>query len=220
MAAVSDIGGSATVGSLTGSLTSKALGKEDFLKLLVTQLQNQDPLNPNDPTEFTAQLAQFSSLEQQFSTNEYLKKMATPSGDTERISALGMIGKSVSVQSDVLKVGANGASLGYQLDGPAASARVQILDQKDRVVALLQGAGLTPGNHYLSWDGKGLNGQPLAPGQYKMALEALDADGKSLGGSTLAVGRVMGVDLDSTGSVLVTGTGKYSLRDVVSVNEI
>lgn len=220
MASIADITGSSAAGSITGALTSKNLGKEDFLKLLVSQLQNQDPLNPSDPTEFTAQLAQFSSLEQQFTTNAYLKQMATPSADTERISALGMIGKAVSVQSETLKVGANGANLGYQLDDPAASVRIQILDQSDRVVALLQGSGLEQGNHYLSWDGAGLNGQPLAPGNYKMSMEALDGDKKSVKGSTLVVGRVMGVDLDSSGSVLVTGSGNYSLKDVVSVNEI
>ena len=72
------------------------MGKEDFLTLLVAQLQNQDPLNPDDPTEFTAQLAQFSSLEQLFNLNESMDKVATSVNDSQKLSALSMIGKEVA----------------------------------------------------------------------------------------------------------------------------
>ena len=95
MTTVTDVN-SAASSSATGSLTgSSNLGKDDFLLLLVTQLQNQDPLNPQDPTEFTSQLAQYSSLEQLFTVNDQLGQLETTNGNVVQMTALGLMGQNV-----------------------------------------------------------------------------------------------------------------------------
>ena len=102
---MTDVSALAAVSTSTKSTAGKSadlsqqIGKTEFLTLLVAQLHNQDPLNPQDPTEFTAQLAQYSSLEQQFATNAHLAKMSESSGDVQRLTALTLIGKEVVAES-------------------------------------------------------------------------------------------------------------------------
>lgn len=220
MADVSGISAAAGQGlakSLTGG---NNLGKEDFLKLLVTQLQNQDPLNPSDPTEFTAQLATFSSLEQLFTVNANLGKMAASSGDIERLSALGLIGKEVVSTSGDFRLGTEGVELGYHLDVPASEVSLSILDGSGRAVAALTPTSTAAGDHFIRWNGTGFSGQQLPPGKYSLVAQARAADESSVPARALVKGTVTGVDLGSSGSVLVSNAGDFRLKDVASVRNL
>ena len=86
------------------------LGKEDFLTLLVAQLQNQDPMNPEDATEFTAQLAQFSSLEQLFNINESMESLASAQIQSDRFATMDLIGKTVSYQDGDFSIEESGSA--------------------------------------------------------------------------------------------------------------
>lgn len=214
---ISTASGQGLAKSLTGG---NNLGKEDFLKLLVTQLQNQDPLNPSDPTEFTAQLATFSSLEQLFAVNANLGKMAASSGDIERLSALGLIGKEVVSTSGGFRLGAEGVELGYHLDVPASEVSLSILDGSGRAVAALAPPSTAAGEHFLRWNGTNFTGQALPPGDYTLVAQARAADESSVPAKALVKGTVTGVDLGASGSVLVSNAGDFRLKDVASVRNL
>ena len=103
---ISDINGITSVEeeSLYTAKKEEALGRDDFLKLFLAQLNNQDPLNPMDGTEFSAQLAQFSSLEQLFNVNENLESMKTLQDNSSRFQALELIGKDIEAEGDTLSL--------------------------------------------------------------------------------------------------------------------
>ena len=208
--------GAATTTPLTGG---SELGKAEFLELLVAQLQNQDPLNPTDPTEFTAQLAQFSSLEQLFNVNESLAEMTQALQDNqnlERLSAVGMIGRQVEVTGPDFHYDGSPVEFGYILDAPATAVNVKILDAQGEVVAVLPQAEGEAGSHYYSWDGTGLNGLSLAPGDYQLQAERIDGE-SATSVSTRIRGVVSGVELGDLESVLTTNAGDFGLADVVNV---
>lgn len=224
---MSSVTGTSNSSSLGASLLGKsggtqAMGKDDFLKLLVTQLQNQDPLNPSDPTEFTAQLAQFSSLEQLFAVNDSLTQMASSKGDMERLSALSLLGREVTAGGGTFRLGKEGTTLGYRLEASAQEVTVHVLDSAGRAVASIPAKETGAGEHFFPWDGKNQYGEAVNPGEYSLVVTA--TAGKNSAGkeevvpaSALVRGTVTGVDLSSSGSVLVSTAGEFQLKDVVRV---
>lgn len=195
----------------------QVLGKEDFLKLLVAQLQNQNPLNPSDPTEFTAQLAQFSSLEQLFAINTNLAQLSTSNAELEKLSALSLIGKEIVSEGNDFRLGNDPIELGYRLDSGATEATIHIQDEHGRTVASLDAADLTPGEHYITWDGTSRDGQIVPPGRYSLFISAMGPDDEVIKAAPLIKGLVFGVDLDEQGNILVTSTGNFRLDTVKSI---
>ncbi|WP_136807890.1 flagellar hook assembly protein FlgD [Desulfosediminicola flagellatus] len=197
--------------------TDEVLGKEDFLTLLVAQLQNQDPLNPDDPTEFTAQLAQFSSLEQLFNLNEGMDGLVQAYDSADRLSTLGAIGKEVVYSTSSFEFDGEPIVMGYKLDGQASEVTLAL--RKDgATVAILEGEQLTKGTHYLTWDGTTGGGQPAAPGSYEIILQAKAAEGESVEASPIVRSEVTGVDLDGeNGGTLITKIGEVPFNTVLGV---
>lgn len=194
------------------------MGKEDFLTLLVAQLKNQDPLNPDDPTEFTAQLAQFSSLEQLYNLNDSMQGLAVAQTNSERLSALSLIGQSVSYNGSAFTFDGNPVEVGYQLDGTAANVTLSIQNETGQTVSTLQAAPteLGAGNHFITWDGTDQNGNPVANGQYKIVLQA-SAGGEyaSIASAPLIRSVVTGVDMSN--GMLTTRDGEVLLKNVLKV---
>jgi flagellar basal-body rod modification protein FlgD len=187
------------------------MGKQDFLTLLVAQLQNQDPLNPDNPTEFTAQLAQFSSLEQLFTLN------ATANSD--RLSTLGTIGKKVAYNGSSFNFTGEPVEIGYQLDGPASSVSLS-LQLNGTTVTTLQGKELGEGNHYLTWDGLNKDGVMAGPGKYTIVIEAKAATGETVAAAPLIKSEVIGVDLGGdSGGTLQTKAGEIAFNSILGVYE-
>jgi len=195
------------------------MGKEDFLTLLVAQLQNQDPLNPDDPTEFTAQLAQFSSLEQLFNLNESMDNVAASVSDSQKLSALSMIGKEVTYADSEFKYEGKPVQIGYSLDGDAKD--VTLLLQKDGVtVTTLKGTELSQGDHFLTWNGLTQDGQLAPTGDYTIVLQASAASG-SIAAAPLVRSEVTGVDLDgANGGLLYTKGGEVIVTKIKGVYDI
>jgi flagellar basal-body rod modification protein FlgD len=195
------------------------MGKEDFLLLLVAQLQNQDPLNPNDPTEFTAQLAQFSSLEQLFTLNEGMSSLVAANANSDQLSTLSTIGKDVAYHGADFTFSGDPVELGYKLDGPAAAVTLT-LRQNGMDIATLTGEGLTAGSHYLQWDGLLENGTPAPPGDYTIALQAKARSGESVAAAPLIRAEVTGVDLGgANGGILITTAGEIPFNSILGVYE-
>ena len=198
---------------LTSAIAGKnAMGKEDFLKLLVAQLQNQDPLKPSDPTEFTAQLAQFSSLEQLFAVNTSLEKLAA----AQNMSSLSLIGKEVVAEDASFTLGSEPVKIGYRLDTPADEVNLYIRDPFGRTVAVLEGSQLGQGDHFLTWNGADSLGQVAPKGEYSILVGAVRKD-ETTTASSLIKGMVTGVDLDGANSRIVTSAGSFGMAQLKSV---
>jgi flagellar basal-body rod modification protein FlgD len=194
------------------------MGKEDFLTLLVAQLKNQDPLNPDDPTEFTAQLAQFSSLEQLYNLNDSMQALATAQGNSEKLTALSLIGQSVSYNGSAFTFDGMPVELGYQLDGTAANVTLSIQNENGQTVHTLQAPSteLAAGNHFITWNGIDQNGTPVANGKYKIVLQASAAgENTSIAAASLVRSEVTGVDMSN--GMLTTKDGEVLLMNILKV---
>lgn len=211
---------SAATGTSSSSITKDAvMGKEDFLMLLVAQLQNQDPLSPDDPTEFTAQLAQFSSLEQLFSLNEGMENMVNSNANSDRFATLNTIGKDVSYTGSSFNFTGSPVEIGYQLDGQASEVTLS-LQNKGVTIATLDGEELTNGSHFLTWDGQLADGQNAPPGEYEIVLQAKAATDESVGAAPLVRSEVTGVDLEGDyGGILITKSGDVAFNSILGVYE-
>ena len=209
-----------TAGTTTTAKKDTIMGKDDFLTLLVAQLKNQDPLKPDDPTAFTAQLAQFSSLEQLTNLNKSMEGLTTAQTNSERLSSLSLIGKDVSYNGGTITLEGKPVDIGYQLDGTASSVTLSIQDANGKTVHTVQAADseLKAGNHFITWDGKDQSGNLLADGKYTIVLQA-SAAGKdaSIAVAPLVRSTVTGVDLSS--GIITTRAGEVLLKNIIGVLE-
>ena len=151
----------AALSSLTGNFS-------DFLNLLMTQLQNQDPTSPMDTNQFTSQLVQFASVEQQINTNTNLTTLinATQSGTLSQASSL--VGDTVQVQSDKLSLQNGTSSVAFSATQPAT---VTVSSSSGTV---LRTATVAAGSGGWTWDGKDASGTTLPDGVYGVAVQGAD----------------------------------------------
>ncbi len=203
----------------TAALTSSAgddvsLGKQDFLKLLVAQLENQDPMNPSDPTEFTAQLAQFSQLEQLTNVNTSLEGLTTMSTEMQRMSALGLVGQEVVAQTDQFHFDGEAVELGYRTELPAEDIKLYVLNQNGSTLATINATQTDPGEYFIAWDGMSDMGMPLEPGDYSLVVRAMDEDDALVDAAPLVKGTVQAVDLSEATAELETTAGVFAMSKV------
>ena len=220
--AISSITQSSASAANSSNSSSKATAtmlKEDFLTLLVAQLQNQDPLNPDDPTEFTSQLTQFSSLEQLFNLNDSMNNMATANANAARFSTLNTIGKDVSFPTSSFQYNGGPTEIGYLLDGQAKDVTLS-LQANGVTVATLKGTELNSGSHFITWDGLTTDGKEAPVGTYKIIVEAKAADGQGVSVQSLVKSEVTGVDLTGNyGGTLITAAGPVSFTSILGVHD-
>ena len=202
--------------NLLGSTTAKkdVMGKDDFLMLLVAQLQNQDPMNPQDATEFTSQLAQFSQLEQLDNANKSLEGLNTMSNEMERMSALGLVGQNVVAQTDQFHFSGDPLELGYRLDTEADNVKMYVLSQTGSTLATISAQETGSGEHFIQWDGVSDLGMPLEAGDYSLVIKAVDSDDKLITAESLIKGRVEAVDLSRVSPYLETSSGVFSMSKI------
>ncbi|WP_243358695.1 flagellar hook assembly protein FlgD [Fundidesulfovibrio terrae] len=206
---------------LTPSSGKSSLGSSDFLTLLFAQLQNQDPLNPQDDKDFTAQLAQFSSLEQLTNLNSGMGKLITATNQQQMFSAVGFMGKQVTASGSTLaKSGGSVSALYYTLPAAASSVTVNIMDANGNIIRSVSQGAQAAGSQSFQWDGKDSNGNLVPDGTYSTGVTTLGSDGKPLMVTTSVTGLVTGVSSDSTtGSYMLTTQDgrKINLMDVQGV---
>src|SRR3989339_2077206 len=160
---------------------TEGMGKMDFLKLLITQLKNQDPLNPMEGVEFTAQLAQFTSLEQLYNINSNFTAMSTMLTAQYNFGTINLVGKEVKAAGDNLSV-ADGVSTGgiVTLEEAAANVEVRIYDADSTVVGTLNLGPLGAGEHPFEWEAKDARGNAVKDGNYAFVVTAVDQNGNSV----------------------------------------
>jgi len=198
---------------------NQELGKTEFLSLLVTQLKNQDPLQPMDNTEFVAQLAQFSNVEQLVSVNQGINMLGMQQMSMSNAQAASLIGKEVEVRSDAFSVGAadTEVSAGFSLDGDAADVKVNIRDAAGSVVRTIELGAQSEGEVSFDWDLRDDNGVAMPPGTYRIDVAAVDADGGNITWNPKVRGTVEGVTYDAGYPELVLGGVKAQMSDILGV---
>jgi flagellar basal-body rod modification protein FlgD len=210
----------------TGQVSSGAqgsLGKEDFMQLLVAQLANQDPMNPANSTEFVAQLAQFSSLEQLVNVNTGLEILSITQTAATSAQVINFIGKNVEFNSDTLAiedgVAKEGAS--FELGSSASQVTIEVRDSSGKVVKTIDPGPLEAGKHEVDFDGTDDNGIALPDGTYTFSVKAKDTAGETVEVSTRSTGRVSGVVFDKGYPELVLTDGRrLRLGDILQTTEV
>jgi len=210
---------STTTSSTTTSTSSTTMGQEDFLKLLTTQLQYQNPLDPQDPSEFVAQLAQFSSLEQLINVNTKLDDFATTVQTLQNsqnvAQGVSLLGKTVKAQGNVFPVtSGDSGELSYILGADASQVTVSVYNSSGTLVRTLDMGSQSSGECQVSWDGKDANGNQVADGTYSYTVSAVDASGATVSAATLVSGVVEEV-LQDSGTVYLVINGRYTTLDNV-----
>ena len=214
MSAISGINTGTTNTTSQTKSTEDAMGKDDFLLLLVAQLENQDPMNPQDATEFTAQLAQFSQLEQLTNANESLLGLTAMSSEMERMSALGLIGGDVIAQTDKFHYNGEMMELGYRLEAPADDVKLYVLSESGATLATISAQETDPGQYFVDWDGYSDAGMTLEPGNYSLVIKAVDSEERLLQADPLIKGRVEAVDMRGMTAELETSSGIFSMNSI------
>jgi len=198
------------------------MGQDDFLKMLVTQLQNQDPLNPMDATQFASQLAQFTSVEQLNNINTTLQSSISASQllnqSISNALSTTVIGKQVRASGTTFAYDGSGAmKVGYTLPSAASTAQLKIVDQYGNVVRTINGTSVAAGDADVSWDGMTDAGTQAGPGRYTVQVTATDAKGNALTATPYFYGTVSGVRFKSTGTVFVVDGQEVPLSSILEV---
>jgi len=191
---------------------------DNFLLLLTTQLQNQDPLSPMDTNEFTQQLVAFTEVEQSIKTNDRLEQLIDLQLGNQLTSAASYIGRSVEAESEFLSLDGGQATLTYGLNATAARTTIQIQDESGQVVRTI-GGETGPGLHRLDWDGTDDGGSPLPDGVYRAVVSAVDGNDAPVSIAQGTVGRVTGVEIVDGQVVLSLNGLKIPIDKVVSVTQ-
>lgn len=204
--------------STSDSGGKNSLGKEAFLTLLVTQLQNQDPLKPMEDKEFTAQLAQFSSLEEMKNISKSVDGLAASQASSSKTDAVGFIGKNVKALGGYAKVSGGSADpLQYELAKDASSVDIKISDASGKLVRLIQSSGVKSGANSALWDGRDNNGKILPDGGYTFDVAASDSAGGAVQTMTTMAGTVTSVKYELGEPYLMIGSVKVLLNNVMEV---
>jgi len=199
---------------------SNALAKDDFMKLLVAQLKNQDPNNPLDTKELVTQLSQLTSVEQLVTMNDKLASLTTATNSMAANQSSGLIGKTVRGTADSVQLTSTGvATSAVKLSQNAEKVTVSVTNDAGRVVRTMQLDNKSAGVLQLSWDGKSDSGERLVNGTYKFEVSAKDKNGVAIEADQTVSGIVTGVDYDNGAPQLVIGTTRVPLSQVSSISQ-
>jgi flagellar basal-body rod modification protein FlgD len=218
---IETISTTATSSAAAAMKQSMGMNKDDFLKLFITQLQNQDPLNPMDGTEQISQLAQLTQVEQSYNTNSNLQSVINALGASSALSAISFMGSEVSAagSSVALKEGA-GADIRFNVPKNAEQVTVDIKAANGEIVRSLTGGVTATGESTLAWDGKDSAGVQLPSGTYSVAATGLDVAGNSFACSPFIRGTVEGINFSGSLPLMVIGGLEVPFSDLLRVKGV
>jgi len=216
---VSDVTLSGTIADAQKTQQQQIKLTEDFsqfLTLLTTQLQNQDPLNPMDSNEFTNMLVQFSQVEQAINTNQKLDNLVNLQLSGISGVALGYVGMDIMYRSaDMNYDGENPISIIYGLSEQAKTAKISVFDENNNLV-YNGDAPKNAGRNEFVWNGTDLLNNPVEPGTYTVRVDAFDFNDKIIDTSTVVSGRVRGIESQDGIIYLLVGERAVALGNIIN----
>lgn len=214
---ISGSGGSGGATTTSSSLTALSNNYELFLSILTTQIQNQDPLNPMESSQYTEQLVQYSSVEQQIKTNDQLGDLLSVMAATTASSYVSYLGTNVTAAGSTTSLKDGEAEWTY--DTPeAGKARIEVRNNLGAVI-FSEDADLSYGRNTYSWDGRTTAGSTAPDGEYTISIARYDANNRpTVPVATEISGTVDGIEFTSSGAVLQIGGVYVSASSVLSVN--
>ena len=206
-----------TATTATNSSSKSSLSSTEFLTLLTSELQNQDPLNATSTTDFINQLTSYANFTQQQSINSNMSSLASAFASLVTLSSVNYIGHTVEAKTDTATLSNGSATYGYSLSSAAANVSIAIKDSSGKTVWTGAGSG-NAGSNSFTWDGKDSSGTQLSDGgQYTMSVKATDSAGNSVFNYATITGKVTGIDAStSTPSLLVNGVA-VSASNIIGV---
>ena len=202
------------------SITSGAsLGKNDFLKLLVAQLEHQDPLAPQEGQEFAAQLAQFSSLEQLTNINDNLEASQAFDLALSNSSMVNLIGKTVDAPGNNFQLGEGETeTLSFSLAEDASEVTIDVFNSAGANVSTLTLGALSGGQKEFVWPGTDSSGAPLPAGTYSFGVTAEDASGNFVETGTFSAGVVTDIIFEKGETFAIVNGQKVSVNEISKVS--
>ena len=209
---------SSTAPASTANALNQLSGNFDnFLQLLTTQLQNQDPTSPMSSTQFTQQLVAFSQVEQQINTNSNLQTLISLSQSNGTSNAVSYLGRTVTLTNGEAPLSGGAANWNYTLGTNASTTRLSVTDANNNVVYVGSGQ-TTAGTHQFTWNGQDNNGTQLPDGTYKLTVSATGSSGVNVSSAVSTSGPVTQVDLSGSTPQLMMGGMEFPLSSVSAVS--
>ena len=197
---------------------NKSLGKDDFMKLMIAQLQAQDPTNPLDAQDFSTQLAQFSSLEQQLAMNDNLEEISGNQAILNNSSMINLINKSVNSNGDAIRFEPGEIqTLGYELQEDADSVSVDIFDSEGNKVISLKPGAQSAGVNNVQWSGVDSEGNTVPAGTYTFRVKGTNAAGEEFDSDTFTSGIVSEVVFENGVSYAIVNGNKIPASEISRV---
>ena len=196
------------------------LGKDDFLKIFLAQLSQQDPTAPVDSTAFVAQLAQFSSLELQENANTDLEGLMMGQAAAQQTNVTNLVGKDVTFSSNsVALTSGQSTTINAGLGTDAANVTAVITDSTGKTVRTLTLGANAAGPVSVSWDGRNDQGNALPSGTYQVAVSAAGAGGTAVAVTQTQTGEVSGISFTGGTTQLLVGASTVQLSTITQITE-
>lgn len=192
---------------------------ETFLTLLTAQLKNQDPLEPLDSSEFTAQLVQFTSVEQSIATNQHLETLVSLSSTSTANAAVSYLGKEVTADSFTSHLSNGSTGWSFTLPADNTETILTVTDSQGDVV-FTDTHALAKGTHTYMWDGKNTNGEKQPDGDYNLVVRTRNAAGGLDSRNAEVTGVVRAVTFENGIPVLEINGTKVQLEDIKSIVDL
>lgn len=195
-----------------------SIEKEGFLKLLIAQLSNQDPMQPQDSEKYVQQFTQFSNLEQLMNLNKGVDQLSIGQLSNNTQEAIRFVGRTVVAKGNSLHWDESGiAPVKYSVPQDAESAVATIYDSNGEVVRTVT-VNSEAGLHQFQWDGTDEDGRMLEPGEYSVNVQAIDADENEVPIDTYVRGQVDGIRFDNGYPELLVGGRRLRMSDITEVH--
>ncbi len=197
---------------------SNELGKDEFVRLLLAQLANQDPTAPQDSSAFIAQLASFAQVELLQTANSGLEALVVAQAASNQTQALTLVGRQVAYRADTFTLPETGdVSIGAKLSSKADEVTVTVVDESGKTVRTMRLGAHEAGEIEVRWDGRDDDGNRLPPGDYTVKVTAAKADGEDVPVETIRRARIDGVSFENGYPELIVGDSRIKLSEVLEV---
>lgn len=206
-----------TASTASSSSVTSAISSQQFLSLLVTELQNQNPLDPTNSTDFINQLTSYANFDQQQTLNSNMSTLVSSLNSLLTLNSSNYIGQTVTAKTDTGTLKDGQISFGYSLESAASDVTLSVKDSSGNTVWTGSGT-TTSGANSFTWDGTTTDGTQLTDGgQYTLNVSATDSTGQSVYGYTTVTGKVTSIDNSSGTPMLNIGSTSVSTSNVIGV---